>query len=621
MMPEEQGRKLMNLGRFRYLAVPVALLAGAATLSACSSSSGSGSSSATFTTIDENTPITAGAPMNPFNTTNNTFPGYDSVSLAWGANNPANSNQTLPGLAKSWTLSPDGTALTVHLQPDAKWSNGQPVTANDIKLSAAIWFTQSTAQPYNLGSVTVVNSKTVTFTQTPGSHNNQFISGILQQPSNNWVVPASEYGKLLPSNIWTTINASLGSGSAATAAATTLATIGKKVVAFSPATDITAGPFAIKRINSGEALLVKNKYFYAASKVQPSQVVMLHYSGNQQIWSDMQSGRLDAAPYTAMPTNVLNQVKSAGNTQVNAPSLVAASLAFDQATYPYGMLPVRQALAYLINRGAVQKVGEGVSGVPSTTTTGVVSAALKDYISPSQISALNPYAQSTTKATSLLTAAHFTKKGSQWYLPNGKPWTITVNVPTGFSDWIAASSVLKSEFTSFGIPTSVKLAPDYPTYLTNIYKGTYAVAFWLTALGPGAYSTFLRLYGIYDGYVPLGNTLKRYPTADATATGGNFLNTPDTVSVPGLGTVNPGQLTYSLSNVNLSNQAGLSQQNAIMAKLIQATNYELPAIQLWDYINVQFVNNKRFSDWPTGNDAQLNLSPGVWMAYGYVHPK
>ena len=175
--------------------------------------------------------------------------------------------------------------------------------------------------------------------------------------------------------------------------------------------------------------------------------------------------------------------------------------------------------------------------------------------------------------------------------------------------------------TSFGIPASVKLAPDYPTYLSNIYKGSYAVAFWLTALGPGAYSTFIRLYGIYDGYVPAGNTLKRYPTADATATGGNFLNTPNTVNVPGLGTVNPGQLTYSLSSVNLTTSAGLSQQNAIMAKLIQATNYELPAIQLWDYINVQFVNNKRFSDWPTGNDAQLNLSPGVWMAYGYVHPK
>jgi peptide/nickel transport system substrate-binding protein len=609
----------MNVRRCRYLALPVALLAGAATLAACSSSSGGSSSNATFTTVSETTPITAGAPLNPFNLTNNVFQGYDVESLGWGANNPANSNQTLPGLAQSWTLSSNGTTLTVHLQPNAGWSNGKPVTASDVKTSAAIWFTQSTAQPFNLGSVKVINSKTVEFVETPGSHNNQFEAGILQEGNLNWVVPASVYGSQLPSNIWSTINTSLGTGSAATAAAATLASLGKKITAFAPATDVSAGPYVVKRVTAGEALLVKNKYFYDASAIQPAQVVMLHYSSNNQIWSYMQAGRLDVAPYTAMPTNVLSEVKSAGNTQVNAPSLVAASLAFDQADYPYGLLPVRQALAYVINRKAVQTVGEGVSGIPSKTTTGVISSALGDYLTPSQEAALNLYQPDTAKATSLLTGAGFSKKGSQWYLPNGKPWTMTINVPSGFSDWVAGSSVLKSEFTSFGIPTSVKLAPDYPTYLTDIYAGDYAVGWWLTALGPGAYSTFGRLYGTYDGYVPAGGTLARYPTGNATAK--NFLNAPATVNVPGLGTVNPGQLTYQLTTLNLNTQAGLNQQKAISAQIIAATNYELPAIQLWDYINVQFVNNKRFSDWPTGNDAQLNLPPGVWMTYGYVHAK
>jgi peptide/nickel transport system substrate-binding protein len=147
------------------------------------------------------------------------------------------------------------------------------------------------------------------------------------------------------------------------------------------------------------------------------------------------------------------------------------------------------------------------------------------------------------------------------------------------------------------------------------------VAFWLTAIGPGAYSTFNRIYGTYDGYVPVGATLKHYPTGNATAD--NFLNAPETVHVPGLGTVNPGRLTYRLTSVSLNNQAGLKRQNTIMAKLIAATNYSLPVIQLWDYINVQFVNNKRFGDWPTGKgkDVQLNLSPGVWMTYGYVRPR
>jgi peptide/nickel transport system substrate-binding protein len=596
----------------------MALLAGAAMLAACSSGGGSGSN-ATFTTVDETTPITAGAPMNPFNLTNNTFIGYDVESLGWGANNPANSDQTLPALAASWALSPDGTELTVHLQPHARWSDGKPVTASDVKTSAALWFTQSTAQPFNLGAVNIINSSTVEFVQAPGSDNNQFEAGILQQANDNWVVPASVYGSLLPAGIWSTIDASLGTGTAATAAAAQLATLGKKVAAFAPASDVSAGPYVIKRVNAGEALLVKNKYFYDASAVGPAQVLVLHFSSNQQIWGYMQAGRLDAAPYTAMPASVLKEVTAAGNTQVNAPSLVAASLAFNQADYPYSLLPVRQALAYVINRASVEKVGEAVSGIASKTTTGVISSALGDYLTSGQQAALNPYAPDPAKAASLLTAAGFTKKGNEWYLPDGRPWTMTLNVPSGFSDWVAASSVLESEFTTFGIPTSVKLAPDYPTYLSDLYKGQYAVGWWLTALGPGAYSTFTRLYGTYDGYVPAGTTLERYPTGNSTAD--NFLNTASSVSVPGVGTISPGQLTYQLTSVNLTDPSGLSQQKAIMAKLIATTNYSLPVIQLWDYINVQFVNNKRFSDWPIGNDAQLNLPPAVWMTYGFVHPR
>ena len=37
-----------------------------------------------------------------------------------------------PALAASWEVSPDGRELTFHLRPDARWSDGQPVTAGDV---------------------------------------------------------------------------------------------------------------------------------------------------------------------------------------------------------------------------------------------------------------------------------------------------------------------------------------------------------------------------------------------------------------------------------------------------------------------------------------------------------
>jgi oligopeptide transport system substrate-binding protein len=44
---------------------------------------------------------------------------------------PATS-QPIPGVAKSWDTSADGLTWTFHLRPDARWSNGDPVTAGDF---------------------------------------------------------------------------------------------------------------------------------------------------------------------------------------------------------------------------------------------------------------------------------------------------------------------------------------------------------------------------------------------------------------------------------------------------------------------------------------------------------
>jgi peptide/nickel transport system substrate-binding protein len=41
----------------------------------------------------------------------------------------------VPGLARSWSSSPDKRTVTFHLVPDAKWSDGQPITSADVKYS------------------------------------------------------------------------------------------------------------------------------------------------------------------------------------------------------------------------------------------------------------------------------------------------------------------------------------------------------------------------------------------------------------------------------------------------------------------------------------------------------
>ena len=42
-------------------------------------------------------------------------------------------NKVVPGVATTWELAPDGLSWTFHLRPDAKWSDGSPLTAGDFE--------------------------------------------------------------------------------------------------------------------------------------------------------------------------------------------------------------------------------------------------------------------------------------------------------------------------------------------------------------------------------------------------------------------------------------------------------------------------------------------------------
>lgn len=73
-----------------------------------------------------------------------------------------------PALAKSWTWSPDSLSIQFHLDPAARWHDGQPVRASDVAFTYNIYMDSATASPTaptlkNIDSVTVPDSATATF--------------------------------------------------------------------------------------------------------------------------------------------------------------------------------------------------------------------------------------------------------------------------------------------------------------------------------------------------------------------------------------------------------------------------------------------------------------------------
>lgn len=102
---------------------------------------------------------------------NNTFTSdlFSSLYESLLTMNPLTPNQE-PGLAERWAISDDKRTFTFWLNPKARWSDGQPVTAQDVK-----WTFDAIRNPANLtgahkvsfesfASVTVVDDHCVRFT-------------------------------------------------------------------------------------------------------------------------------------------------------------------------------------------------------------------------------------------------------------------------------------------------------------------------------------------------------------------------------------------------------------------------------------------------------------------------
>ena len=65
----------------------------------------------------------------------------------------------IPGVAKSWDISPDGKTYTFHLRNNARWSNGDPVTARDFLESYHRMLTPSLAAQYSYMLYPVTNAE------------------------------------------------------------------------------------------------------------------------------------------------------------------------------------------------------------------------------------------------------------------------------------------------------------------------------------------------------------------------------------------------------------------------------------------------------------------------------
>jgi peptide/nickel transport system substrate-binding protein len=576
-------------------------------------SSGGVNQGGTFTYIAEQ--VEEAAPLNPFAAPTNSRTTINSLTLGYPKNSLTNPNDFYAGIADEWEIADDYSSVTVHIADDAKWSDGEDVTTEDVELSYKIAYTRGAGAfvltpgaAGAVGEIEIIDEKTLTFTQAPENAVNTFPRGIMDVI----VVPEHIWGDVLPADFDAKLEAAQAEGDAGDTAREDMAAIADQVAAFAPETDVSAGPFVFERASASDALFTKNEHFYGADNVAPDQLILKNYTGNQQIWDFVNAGETDATIFVATPPDIMSGFEANDNVGIHdAYSPVVAGWAFNQSRDPYGDLNVRKALAYLVDRDQAIQVGTPTAGSAPLATTGMHSEAFKEWLGDDVESlGLDPYANDPAMAEQLLNDAGFTNDGGTWKLPNGDDWTVTFQVVEGFSDWIAVAENIVTQLNEFGINAETQTSPDFTVYQEEMAAGEYDMGFWLLGLTPSPYDVFQRIYGQTNGWTVLGNSVSYSPPGE----NGNWMGGPETYDVDG-GSVNPGELTVGLRN------GPLEELGEDVLTLAKATNQNLPIIQFWDYSNTWFYTNSNFEGFENVPQDAQRLRAGVWFMEGWISAK
>ena len=528
-----------------------------------------------------------------------------------------------PVLAKSWSVAANGNQVTVHLNPQAKWSNGTPVTANDVYVTFEMQFIAQNAQNWGLTGMKVLNPHTIVFYKNPKYLYSKLF--LLQQIlNNNNIMPAADFQQFIPKNLWSIVHAASGKTNAASTKAA-LAKLSKIATTIeghnfrSPSALIYDGPWSFSRTSSAEQLYVKNPNFVFAKHITATSVLAINQTTNDVSWRALENGQIAYAGVAYSPPVFKAVMKVHQNHFIAAPQSTGMSIMFNEQKYPYNLVQVRQAIAYMINRVAARKVGEPIGSVSVKIPDGLIGADNQQWLTASERASLNRYPFDPSKAAQLLRSVGFKKTSKGWMMPNGKPFVLTLYAED-YSDWDAGLQEIASQLNSLGVKTQSDFMNTTAYYSTTdgVGTGKFPVASrWWGGWNPEPFYTYQQAFISDDHNFTVNNSGQLVPGPKP-----YVVDAPTSIKVPNLGVVHPQQLTIALEQ-NISSAIMKSD----VYKLAKTYNYWLPAIPVWNQQAGRTYSTAHWI-WPNfkANPALLNQftyqTPFVvYQILGLMHPR
>lgn len=371
----------------------------------------------------------------------------------------ASTGEYNPMLAQSWEISDDGTVYTVHLRDDAKWLSGDNFTSKDVWTTFMIYRLVGNPVWNYIDGMNIVDDYTIEFTiSNPTTMLHRYI---LRKP----VVDYLTYGSFAD-KADEIFSAGLGTDSAE------YNELVSQFNTFRPDFVNATGPYYLDPdlVSQSYVEMPKNPNSFLADTVQFDKLII--YNGDVPDLTPLVLNKQVDYLTHQFPSSSIETFKALGYKTIQIQGMDGIALYFNCALEPLDSTAVRQAISYVIDR---ERIGQ--LALPGVTRGTKYVSGLGDSMTETWVdtSLLDNYDVDYDKAAALLEGEGLYKKDGQWYLPDGKQFTLQVQCPASWSDASAAASEIAQQLTNFGIKTTF-IGIEESQRQTNINEGNFQLA-------------------------------------------------------------------------------------------------------------------------------------------------
>jgi peptide/nickel transport system substrate-binding protein len=449
---KQAARPRLSRHPLRLAAAAVVVVLAAAACGGSSSSGGAVKEGGVFR-LGSNSTIDSLNPFVAFNT--DAYSTFEYIYPMLVQYNPK--LQFVPDFARSWQHSPDGITWTFHTQPNAKWSDGKPLTAAD-----AAW-TYNTIIKYQNGP-TANSAGVVAHMKSATAPDATTVVLTYKRPVAN-VLSQVQQVPILPEHVW----AKYATGN------------GKALTRFSNSAPIVSGgPFILDKYTPKQIALFKRNPSFYGPKPHIDGLGLQFFATTDAMITALKSNQLDGVEVPVPPTSVAT-LKAAHFVVRSTPSysfddFIINSNPQQDPSHKELLNPLlRQAFDAAINRQAIIKTSLLGYGEPGSS---ILGPAIGHWYDP----AIKPTPFDLAKANQLLDQAGYKMGPNGLRVANGHPMSYTVIVPDSMANSYQQRSfqIMQGDFKKIGVKLTEKTLDDsaaYDAILANHYRN-FELSLW-----------------------------------------------------------------------------------------------------------------------------------------------